>query len=86
VYSRTTTTDPTPRIEALSRDVKALIKERRAQDPRLGVPDALAALELVKASLLEESGFPLAGRRAVLLAMALLLAVTAAMTLLLLRR
>lgn len=86
MYSPTTISDPPPRVEALSRDVKALIKERRAEDPRLGVTDTLAALELVKVSLLEESGVQPAVRRVALIAMALLLAVTAVMALFVTRR
>jgi hypothetical protein len=80
VYTSTTIADPSPRAEALSRDVLALLRERRGQDPALGVLEALVALELVKASLLEESGVATAGRRIVLVAAAALaLAVAASM-------
>lgn len=53
-----------------------LIKERSAGDPGLGVPDMLIALELVKASLLEESGVALSGpRTALIVAVALSVAI-----------
>jgi len=77
VYTPTTITDASPRAQALSQEVAALINQRRTEDPSLGVPDSLVALELAKASLLQESGIPLAGRRLVLAALvALSLAVT----------
>jgi hypothetical protein len=70
--------DPSARAQALSHDLTALIAERRTQDPSLGVPDTLVALELAKASLLEDAGVPLAGGRAVLIAaVALAVAVVA---------
>lgn len=69
-----------PRAKSLSQEVRALIRERRSHDPGLGVPDALVALELARASLLEESGVTAVGRRlivavagAVLLATGLML-------------
>ena len=46
----------------------ALIKERQAQDPSLGAADAFVALELLKATLLEESGVAVTGRRVALIA------------------
>jgi hypothetical protein len=76
VYTPTKITDPPPRAQALSYDVAALIKERRTQDPSLGVPDTLVALELVKTSVLEESGITLArGRFALIAAVGLAAAV-----------
>jgi hypothetical protein len=72
VYTPTKLSNPPPRAKALFCDVVAMIKERRAQDPSLGVPDTLIALELVKSSLLEESGITLArGRFALVAAVAL---------------
>jgi hypothetical protein len=69
-----------PRAKSPSQELRALIRARRSHDPGLGVPDALAALELAKASLLEESGVTAVGRRlivavagAVLLATGLML-------------
>jgi hypothetical protein len=79
VYTPTTIADPSPRAQALSRDLASLVERRRAQDPGLGVPDALVALELVKASMLEESGVALTGRRAVLVAIVALAVATAGM-------
>ena len=76
MYTPTKITDPPPRAQALSYDLAALIKERRTQDPSLGVPDTLVALELAKTSLLEESGITLArGRFALVAAVALSAAV-----------
>jgi hypothetical protein len=80
VYTSTTIADPSPRAEALSGEVLALLRERRGQDPNLGVLETLVALELVKASLLEESGVASAGRRTVVVvAVALSVAVAAFM-------
>lgn len=77
VYTPTTFTDASRRAQALSQDVASLIRRRRSEDPSLGVPDALLALELAKASLLEESGIGLTGRRLLLaVAVALSVAVT----------
>jgi hypothetical protein len=59
----------------------ALIRERRAQDPSLGAPDAFVALELVKASLLEESGATVTRRRVALLAAVALSAAVAGVAL-----
>lgn len=70
-------TDASPRSQALSYEVAALINQRRTEDPSLSVPEALVALELTKASLLEASGVPFSGRRLVLAAVvALSIAVT----------
>jgi hypothetical protein len=73
----TTITGACPRAQGLARELEAIVKERRGQDPGLGIPDALVALDLVKASLLEESGIAPAGTRAILVA-AVALAITVA--------
>lgn len=72
MYTATTLTDPPPRAKALSLALDAMIREQRERDPSLGVPDALVALELTKAALLEQSGVPVAGRRAALVVAAAL--------------
>jgi thiazole synthase ThiGH ThiG subunit len=77
VYTATTSTDASPRAQGLSRDLAALIRERRAQDAGLGLPDAIVALELTREALLAESGVALAARRGVL-AVALALAILVA--------
>ena len=61
-----------------SQELIALIRTRRAQDPTLGLPDVLVAMELAKAALLSESGVTTARNRAVLVAAAVLISGVAA--------
>ena len=61
-----------------SQEIIALIRERRAQTPMLGLPDALVAMELAKAALLSESGITTARSHAlIVVAAALIVAVSA---------
>jgi hypothetical protein len=86
VYSPTRIVDASPRAKALSQDLAALIKERRMQDPSLGVPDAFVALELLKVSLLEESGVTAASGRVAAIAGVALAAVVTGVALFLMSR
>jgi len=55
VYPHTTFPNhPSHRAQALSQELLALVNQRRSHDPTLGLPDALVALELAKASLLSQ--------------------------------
>jgi hypothetical protein len=81
VYTLTTIADPSLRAKALSQELAALIKQRQAQDPSLGAADAFVALELLKASLLEESGVAVSGRRVALIAAVALSAAVAGVAL-----
>jgi hypothetical protein len=63
VYSHTTLANPSQRAQALSHELLALVSQRRSQDPALGVPDTLVALELAKASLLSQGSGALASRQ-----------------------
>ncbi len=64
MYPATHYASPSVRAQTLSQELIGLLRQRRAQDPGLGVSDAVMALELAKASLLSESG--LMGRRVAL--------------------
>jgi hypothetical protein len=63
VYTPTAISNTSPQAHGFSQELIALIRERRAQNPTLGVPDVLVALELAKASLLSESGVSAARMR-----------------------
>ncbi len=54
MYTPTAFATPSPRAQALSQELIALVAQRRSHDPGLGISDALVALELAKASLLSE--------------------------------
>ena len=69
-YTPTAFANPSQRAHALSQELLTLVSQRRAQDPALGVPDSLVALELAKASLLSQSGVAGAPQRMVVLALA----------------
>ncbi len=61
-----------------SQELIALVRERRAQTPTLGLPDALVAMELAKAALLSESGVTTARTHALIVAAAVLVAAVSA--------
>lgn len=72
MYTPTTIRSPSARSRALAQELTSLVEERRARDPELGVPDTLIALELVKASLLEDAGIAAARGKALAVAAAAL--------------
>jgi len=73
VYTPTTLSNPSARAQGLSEELSAVLRERRAQDPTLGLPDVLVATEVIRASLLSESGITAARSRIVAVVAALLL-------------
>lgn len=70
MYTPTAFANPSQRAHALSQELLTLVSQRRSQDPALGVPDSLVALELAKASLLSPSGATGAPQRMAVLALA----------------
>lgn len=69
-----------PRVRALSRDIIALLRERRSQDSRLSILELLTALDLTRLALLQESAVAnSAHRRVAAVAVALAIILTGAM-------
>ncbi|MFQ5513583.1 MAG: hypothetical protein ACE5FG_04035 [Myxococcota bacterium] len=73
MYTPTTFANPSAQAEALSRELDALIRTQRAQNPTLGLPDVLVAMELAKAGLLDEAGLTAARSRVLGVALAALI-------------
>jgi hypothetical protein len=78
VYSPTVISNPSREAEMFSQEIIALTRERRAQTPALGLPDALVAMELAKGALLSESGITTARSHVLIVAAAVLIAAVSA--------
>ena len=78
MYTPAAFSTPSRQADTFSQELIALARERQGQNPTLGLPDVLVAMELAKVALLAESGVTMTRSRALVVGAVVLLAVIAA--------